>query len=341
MAAEGNAQALDNGDTFVDWGVLGRFSEFDAGGTSSSTPACPAGTARTAATAPPGSAHPGHEPHGGRAVQQRRDDHGARHTGTAPRRSPPGRCSGETPRAASAPSRARRGTGCTPRSSSRASWSTIRSWALDATGSAIGRAPRLAAPPTFSAQPVSQVVASGSTVVFSVASNGPAATYQWMLNGSPLSDGASGETTVSGSAGPPSSSAARPRAMRAPTPASRRTRAVGDERRRDPVPERHDRRGPAGQRLLPGAGRDGLQRPDHRLRGGRPAGVRHATRTAPGLRARARRVRRRRNPARPRACPVRLRRGADLRGGLGRKPGGLGRLRGRRRVPLVRSSSLD
>jgi hypothetical protein len=50
--------------------------------------------------------------------------------------------------------------------------------------------------PVFSVQPVSQTITSGTTVVFSAASN--AAGYQWMLNGSPLTDGAG----ISGSAGP-------------------------------------------------------------------------------------------------------------------------------------------
>jgi hypothetical protein len=50
--------------------------------------------------------------------------------------------------------------------------------------------------PVFSVQPVSQTIASGTTVVFEATSN--AAGYQWMLNGSPLSDGAG----ISGSGGP-------------------------------------------------------------------------------------------------------------------------------------------
>jgi hypothetical protein len=50
--------------------------------------------------------------------------------------------------------------------------------------------------PLFTAQPASQTIANGTTVVFSAASN--AAGYQWMLNGSPLSDGAG----ISGSGGP-------------------------------------------------------------------------------------------------------------------------------------------
>jgi hypothetical protein len=31
-ASQGGSQALDNGDTFVGWGVVGRFSEFDSDG---------------------------------------------------------------------------------------------------------------------------------------------------------------------------------------------------------------------------------------------------------------------------------------------------------------------
>ncbi len=50
--------------------------------------------------------------------------------------------------------------------------------------------------PVFSVQPVSQTIASGTTVVFEANSAG--AGYKWMLNGSPLSDGAG----ISGSAGP-------------------------------------------------------------------------------------------------------------------------------------------
>jgi Immunoglobulin domain len=51
--------------------------------------------------------------------------------------------------------------------------------------------------PAAVSQPSSQTIASGSTVVFSFAADGgPPPTYQWLLNGSPLSDGAG----ISGSA---------------------------------------------------------------------------------------------------------------------------------------------
>jgi len=42
-ASQGGAQALDNGDTLVGWGSVGRFSEFDSGGHLIFDAAVPAG----------------------------------------------------------------------------------------------------------------------------------------------------------------------------------------------------------------------------------------------------------------------------------------------------------
>jgi len=50
--------------------------------------------------------------------------------------------------------------------------------------------------PQFTAGPVSQAIASGTTVVFGASSN--VAAYQWLFNGTPLSDGGA----IAGSAGP-------------------------------------------------------------------------------------------------------------------------------------------
>jgi hypothetical protein len=52
----------------------------------------------------------------------------------------------------------------------------------------------------FTQQPSPQSVTSGSTVVFSVSLGTGSASYQWNLNGSPLSDITSGPPTISGSA---------------------------------------------------------------------------------------------------------------------------------------------
>ena len=54
-----------------------------------------------------------------------------------------------------------------------------------------------ATPPTYTTQPVSQVISSGSSVVFNAAASGtPTPTYQWYFDNSPLSDG----NGISGSA---------------------------------------------------------------------------------------------------------------------------------------------
>ena len=54
----------------------------------------------------------------------------------------------------------------------------------------------------FTQQPSPQTITSGSTVVFSVSVGAASATYQWSLDGAPLSDRTSGSPTISGSAGP-------------------------------------------------------------------------------------------------------------------------------------------
>ena len=60
----------------------------------------------------------------------------------------------------------------------------------------------LLAPPTITAPPMGQTVNTGSTVVFTVQAAG-AVSYQWFLNGNPLSDSTGGTSDViSGSSGP-------------------------------------------------------------------------------------------------------------------------------------------
>jgi len=74
--------------------------------------------------------------------------------------------------------------------------------AYDAAGTAIGTSPTTGGAPTYSVEPASETIATGSSVVFSVSTIGPAATYQWEFNGNPLSDGTSNGATFSGSASP-------------------------------------------------------------------------------------------------------------------------------------------
>jgi sugar lactone lactonase YvrE len=57
--------------------------------------------------------------------------------------------------------------------------------------------------PSFTLEPSSQTVAAGSTVVFvTQATSATTAYYTWTLNGSPLADGTTGTTKVSGSTSP-------------------------------------------------------------------------------------------------------------------------------------------
>ena len=74
--------------------------------------------------------------------------------------------------------------------------------ALDSTGTPLGTSSPTGVAPYFSVQPASQTVAAGSTTVFSVMAGGTTTSYQWSLNGSPLSDGASNGAIYSGSSGP-------------------------------------------------------------------------------------------------------------------------------------------
>jgi hypothetical protein len=76
--------------------------------------------------------------------------------------------------------------------------------ALDSTGATIGTSAPVSGPfvPEFPTQPVSQTIASGRSVVFTVQSSGASPSYQWLFNGVPLKDGANQGATLAGSTGP-------------------------------------------------------------------------------------------------------------------------------------------
>lgn len=60
----------------------------------------------------------------------------------------------------------------------------------------------LLSPPQITQQPTSQTLATGSTVVFNTSATAGSASYQWSVNGTPLSDGTIGPTEISGSTRP-------------------------------------------------------------------------------------------------------------------------------------------
>jgi hypothetical protein len=201
--AEGSAQGLDNGDTFVEWGILGRFSEFDPNGQLLFDGALPPnyGTYRgyrfvwdaAPATSPTAS------------VLLASDGSSTVHafwngaTGVASWEVMGGSAAGSLSIIASAP-----WSGLDTVIPVPGSPSVVEVVALDAAGTVIGTSAAVSAPftETFPTEPVSQTVQPGDTVVFSASATGIAPVYQWFLNGSPVQSGTSGGTTISGATGP-------------------------------------------------------------------------------------------------------------------------------------------
>jgi len=202
-AAEGSAQALDNGDTFVGWGIAGRFSEFNGAGQ----------LVYDASEAPGYGSYRayrfkwvGNPSSGPTAAALRNSDgsiavhavwNGATEVAswevlgaTAP---------GALGHVGSAP-----WNGLDTVIPVAGPVNEVQVVAMNAAGSAIGASATVSGPfpAVFPTQPVSQRVATGDSVVFSAVAAGSAQTYQWQRNGSPLSDGTSGGATITGSTGP-------------------------------------------------------------------------------------------------------------------------------------------
>jgi hypothetical protein len=199
--AEGSAQTLSNGDTLVDWGILGRYSEFDPSGNLiydvkmatgySSYRAYRLPWVAALTTTPSVSAT--YNSDGTTTVHAIWN--GA--TGVASWSVMAGESSGSLSPAGSGPWNGLDTPVVVP-----GQMNYFQVVALDSSGVALGSSGTLGAAPSISAQPTSQTVSSGATVVFSSPANGPAVAYQWRFNGNPLSDGASLGALFSGSNGP-------------------------------------------------------------------------------------------------------------------------------------------
>jgi hypothetical protein len=201
--AEGNAQTLGNGDTFVEWGILGRLSEFS-----------PAGQLLFDAQEAPGfasyrgfrfqwSGAPTTSP---TAVALQDSDgtlsvhavwNGA--TQVASWQVMGGETASTLGVISTVP-----WNGLDTVIPISGSVKDIQVVALNSAGAAIGTSATISGPfaNVFSTQPTSQTVAAGRSVAFNAVALFPAPpSYQWLFNGSPLTNGTTGGTTISGATG--------------------------------------------------------------------------------------------------------------------------------------------
>ncbi len=203
IVAEGSAQTLPNGDTFVGWGLSGRFSEFDPSGQLVFDAGFPVGYGTYRAFRFPWTATPSSQPialgylnaDGTTAVHAVWN--GA--TEVASWQILAGDGAGNLSVVTTVP-----WNGLDTEAAVPGSPAEVQVIALDATGTAIGTSATVSGPfpPVFPNQPASQTIADGRTVVFDAVASGASPSYQWLFNGSPLTDGSAGGTTISGSAGP-------------------------------------------------------------------------------------------------------------------------------------------
>jgi len=203
VLAEGSAQTLGNGDTFVEWGILGRLSEFS-----------PAGQLLLDAQEAPGYASyrgfrfewTGAPTTSPTAVPlQNADGSIAVHavwngaTAVASWQVFGGDAAGALSLIATAP-----WSGLDTVIPVAGPVNAIQVVAINSAGAAIGTSATVSGPyaDVFPTQPASQVIAAGGTVVFSAAASVSSPAYQWMFNGSPLRNGNFDGSTVSGATGP-------------------------------------------------------------------------------------------------------------------------------------------
>ena len=207
--AEGSAQSLDNGNTFVDWGILGRISEFDPAGAMLYDAVEPAGYGSYRGYRFPWVAAPATGPtatavlNGDGTLSVHAVWNGA--TEVASWQVLGGSSSANLGVVASGP-----WNGADTVITLPAAVGAVEVAALDASGLVLATSAPSSGPfpPAFPTEPASPVVHPGGTVVFTGAAAAPSVSYQWMLNGTPLADGSgvSGATTgrleVSGATNP-------------------------------------------------------------------------------------------------------------------------------------------
>lgn len=199
--AEGDGQSLANGDTFVGWGILGRFSEFDPNGALIFDASLPSGYNDYRAYRFPWVATPSSSPtataliNGDGTTTVHAIWNGATEVATW-------NILGGASADSLVPMGSMPWNGLDTSAVVQGSANYVQVVGVSASGATLGTSASTSATPAFATQPAGQSVADGSTVVFSASAIGPSLTYQWMLNGSPIPEGASGATTYTGTASP-------------------------------------------------------------------------------------------------------------------------------------------
>ncbi len=183
VLAEGNGQTLPNGDTFVDWGILGKYSEFDPTGTLIYDATMATGYSSYRGFRLPWVGAPTTSPT--LTVVANSDGSSTVHaiwngaTEVATWNVMGGSSSGALSSVGSAP-----WAGLDTAIKVTTSATNLQVVAVNAAGTTLGQSPVLAgpfasAPPVITIQPVSQTVATGDTVAFRVEATGTGLTYSW------------------------------------------------------------------------------------------------------------------------------------------------------------------
>jgi len=185
--AEGSAQTLPNGDTFVDWGILGRYSEFDPSGNLLYDASLSTGYSSYRGFRLPWVGNPPTSP----TINVTANNDGTTTvnatwngaTNVATWNVMGGSSSTGLSVVGSAP-----WNGLDTAITVTTDATSLQVVAMDSTGSTIGQSPVLAGPfataaPAITVQPVSQTIASGDTAVFRVEASGSSLSYSWNFSG--------------------------------------------------------------------------------------------------------------------------------------------------------------
>jgi hypothetical protein len=185
--AEGSGQTLGNNDTFVDWGILGRYSEFDPNGNLLFDVSMAPGYSSYRGFRLPWVGEPSTSPtltaiaNGDGTTTVDVIWNGATQVATWTVLGAD--ASGNMSQVATAP-----WNGLDTTIQVSAAVSGVQVVGYDSNGNSVGQSPIVAgpfasAPPSITIQPVSQTIANGRTVVFRVEATGGALNYSWNFSG--------------------------------------------------------------------------------------------------------------------------------------------------------------